>query len=80
MPFNQYITLGPEHIGPHIMAFGENWFVGKIEGSLAPCGFAREDIGKRLYLIADHLVLESEAERRARLEGPRQPVSPLIQL
>jgi len=35
MPSDQYITLGPEHIGPHITAFGWDWFVGKIEGSSA---------------------------------------------
>ena len=80
MPSDQYITLGPEHIGPHITAFGWDWFVGKIEGSSARCGFNLEDVGKRLYLIDGHLVLESDAERRARLEAPEQPVGQLVNL
>ena len=77
MPSDQYITLRPEHIGPHITAFGLDWLVGKIEGSSARCGFDLEDVGKRLYLTDGHLVLESDAERRARLERPQQPVSPI---
>jgi hypothetical protein len=81
MPSDQYITLGPEHVGPHVTAFGEDWVVGNIEGSSARCGFDREDIGKRLYLIDGHLIFESDAERHARSDAPEQPgVSPLIQL
>ena len=83
MASDQYITLGPEHIAPFgpsiITAFAERWFVGRLNGRLA-CGFVREDIGKRLYLVDGHLVLECEAERRARWEAPQQPVSPLIQV
>ena len=55
----QYITLGPEHMGSSITAFGERWFVGKLDGSSCPCGFGLEDIGKRLYLVDGHLVLAS---------------------
>jgi len=81
MKAHQYIRLGPEHIGPHITAFGWDWFVGKIEGSSARCGFNLADVGKRLYFIDGHLVLESDAERHARFEvAPQQPISPLIQL
>jgi len=79
MPSDQYITLGPEHIGPHITAFGWDWFFGKIEVSSARCGFNLDDVGKRLYLIDGHLALESDAERSAR-SGAQQPVSPTIQL
>lgn len=77
----KFITLGPEHIGAVITAFGECWFPGRLEnGGGGNCGFVREDIGKRLYLVKGHLVLESEADRRARLEAPQQQMSPLIQL
>ncbi len=76
----KFITLGPEHIGSFITAFGQDWFVGKLEGSAGACGFVREDIGKRLCLVDGHLVLESEADMRARLERPQQQVSPLIRL
>jgi len=57
MEAQQYITLGPEHMGSSITAFGEHWFVGKLDGSSCPCGFDLEDIGKRLYLEGGHLVL-----------------------
>jgi hypothetical protein len=57
MKAHLYITLGPEHMGPSITAFGEHWFVGKLEGSSCACGFNLEDIGKRLYLVEGHLVL-----------------------
>jgi hypothetical protein len=60
MKAHQYITLGPEHMGSSIItAFGEQWFVGKLDGSACPCGFGRADIGKRLYLVDDHLVLSA---------------------
>ncbi len=62
----KFITLGPEHVGPFLTAFGECWFVGKLKGNAGACGFAREDIGKRLYLVDGDLVLESEADKRKR--------------
>ena len=69
----QYITLGPEHMGSSITAFGEHWFVGKLDGSSCPCGFGPEDIGKRLYLVDGHLVLAGSLRfgLKARLTATR---------
>jgi hypothetical protein len=75
MPSDQYITLGPEHIGPRITAFGEDWFVGKIEGSSVRCSFSRQDMGERLYLIDGHLVLESGGERHQTGNAAASPVN-----
>lgn len=67
MPTDKYITLGPEHIAPSIIAaFGERWFVGRLNGR-STCGFVRDDIGKRLYLVDGHLRL---SRKKPQLECP----------